>query len=144
MKTFITSIAAAIIFISNSAFANTEGKANRSTVAAINHSLDLYTDALTNGQVAGLDQLFSEQFQQRYSTKKAGHTFGKEQVLGFLKKQKNIRQDCETDYSIVDENKGVAIAKVTMKYATFSRVDYVTVAQSKDDYQITQVVTTFE
>ncbi len=144
MKTYIATLAAAIILLSNSAFAGTEPKSARSTVAAINNALDQYTAAVAFGKVDKLDNLFSDQFNQRYTNGKKTNTFSKQQILGFLKAHKNIQQQCETDYSIVDENKGVAVAKVVMDYETGKRVDYVTIALNENGYQITQVVTAFE
>jgi len=144
MKTFITTILAAFILTSSSAFATTAEKAKRSTVAAINRTLDLYTDAVSKGQVAAIDQLFSEQFHQRITGTKNTFVFNKEQLVGFLKKRKNIQEQCETNYSIVDENNGMAIAKVEMKYGTFSRVDYITISQNGKGYQISQIVSTFK
>jgi len=149
MKTFITIIATAIVLISNSTFATTsrdaaEGKTARSKVAAINNTLDQYTAALAKGQVGGIEKLFTDQFQQRYNTGKNANNFNKAQVVGFLKEHKNIQQECQTSYSIVDENKGAAIAKVEMKYETGTRVDYVTVTRDRDGYKISQVITNWE
>ena len=144
MKTFFATLAAAFILVSNSAFAAHEGASARSNVPAINITLNQYTAAVAHGKVDHLNKLFSEQFNQRYTNGKKNSTFSKEQMLGFLKAHKNIQQQCETDYSIVDENKGVAVAKVVMRYETGKRVDYVTVAQNENGYQITQVITAFE
>jgi len=145
MKTFVTSLVTAFIILSSSAFAASEGKTSRSNVVAINNALDQYTAAVSKGEVNQLDQLFSEQFHQRYSSKKNGNTFNKTQVVNFLKANKNIvQQQCKTDYSIVDEGKGFALAKVAMKYPNYSRVDYVTIVQNGNGYQISQVITTFE
>lgn len=144
MKTFIITTLAAFILTSASAFARSTGKANRSAVAAINHTLDLYTNAVSKGQVACIDQLFSEQFHQRYTGAKKSPVFNKPQLVGFLKNHKNVQEQCETSYSIVDESKGTAIAKVAMKYKDFTRIDYVTIAQNGDSYQISQIISTFE
>lgn len=144
MKTFITTLLVAFILTSTSAFAISTGKANRSTVAAINHTLDLYTNAVSKGQVGTIDQLFSEQFHHRYVGAKKSFVFNKQQLVSFLKNRKNVQEQCETSYSIVDENKGMAIAKVAMKYEDFTRVDYVTISQNGSGYQISQIVSTFE
>ncbi|MFC6100439.1 nuclear transport factor 2 family protein [Olivibacter domesticus] len=143
MKTFITTIVVAFMLTSGT-FATTIEKVKRSKIAAINLTLEQYTNAVSKGQVAGIDQLFCEQFHQRYTGKKKTFIFNKSELVGFLKGNKNFQQDCETDYSIVDENNGMAIAKVTMKYRNFSRVDYVTISQNGVGYQISQIVSTFE
>lgn len=144
MKTFIATITAAFLLASTCAFATTPETNKRSNVAAINQTLDLYANAVTKGQVNGIDQLFNEQFNQRYASKHKGNSFNKKQLLAFLKDHKNIQQNCETDYSIIEENEGFAIAKVVMKYKDFARIDYVTISQNKDTYQISQIVSTFE
>jgi|GEM_PF-1232252 len=145
MKTFITSVVAAFIILSSSAFTAREGKAARSNVVAINNVLDQYIAAVSKGQVSKVEQLFSEQFHQRYTNSKQNNTFSKSQVVSFLKANKNIEQQhCKTDYSIVDEGKGFAIAKVAMNYPSgYTRTDYVTVTQNNGIYQINQVITTF-
>ncbi|MEH6305484.1 nuclear transport factor 2 family protein [Olivibacter sp. CPCC 100613] len=144
MKTFITSLIVAILFTSTAAFATVPKSAKRSNVAAINYTLDRYTDALSKGQVADLDHLFSEQFNQRFVQREKGASFGKKQLVNFLKKHRNIQQNCETNYRILEETEGMAIAKVEMKYKDFSRIDYVTISHSNEGYQISQVVSTFE
>jgi hypothetical protein len=144
MKTFITIIVAAFMLTNNYASATAPETTKRSNVAAINFTLDLYANAVSKGQVDGIEQLFSEQFHQRYSSKKRSYIFNKAQLVGFLKSHRNLQQNCETDYSIIEESKGVAIAKVAMKYKTFCRVDYVTISLSSNGYQISQIVSTFE
>ncbi|MCL4640182.1 MAG: nuclear transport factor 2 family protein [Pseudosphingobacterium sp.] len=144
MKTFITSIIAAIVLTGTVAFSATPKPAKRSNIAAINQTLDRYSDAVTNGQLTNIEQLFSEQFHQRIVQRKKGNSFNKKQLVSFLKNQRNVQQNCKTDYSILEENDGVTIAKIEMKYKEFSRIDYVTISQTDQGYQISQVISTFE
>ncbi len=113
MKTIITTLFSAFIIFSSFTATKAEGKP--SNVAAVNNILEQYVATVSQGQANHLDQLFSDTFTQRINGSGKTSTFSKAQIIGLLKANKNIQQQCTTTYSIVDENNGCSIAKVEMK-----------------------------
>jgi hypothetical protein len=71
-------------------------------------------------------------------------THNKEQVIGFLKGQQNVKQDCSTTYTVMEQSGNYSLAKVEIKYRDFSKVDYVTLSKEGADWKINQVVTTYK
>lgn len=141
MKTFITSFFAAILIISASAFAKAETKASR--LATTTNSVDLYIESITKGNVESLNDLFSAQFRQNTNANGKVTTHTKEELVNFMKRQKNIKQNCSSSYTLIEQNATTAIAKVEMKYRDFTKVDYVTLGREGNDWKVNQVVTTY-
>ncbi len=142
MKTFITSIFAAFIIVSSFTVSKAEGRP--SDIAEVNHTLEQYVATVSQGQADHLDRLFSDAFVLRVNGNAKPTAYNKAQVIDLLKGNKNIKQQCSTTYSIVDENNGCSIAKVEMKYQNFTKVDYVTITKDAAGYQVSQVVTTYK
>jgi DNA-binding TFAR19-related protein (PDSD5 family) len=64
-------------------------------------------------------------------------------MLTEMKNSENVAQNCQTDYAIVEQNPSQAIVKVTLKYEAFSRINYVTMAQTNKGWKITNVSSVF-
>ncbi|SEM49556.1 Putative lumazine-binding [bacterium A37T11] len=142
MKMIVTPLFSAFIIFTSFTASKADGKP--SNVSAVNNTLAQYVATVTQGRADHLDQLFSDSFTQRINGSGKANTFNKSQTIGLLKANKNIQQQCTTTFSIVDENNGCSIAKVEMKYPSFTKVDYVTITKDEKGYQVSQVVTTFK
>jgi len=141
IKTLMTTFLAAIIFVSASAFAMAETKSSR--LATADNSVNLYIETITNGNVENINELFGSQFIQNTNTNGKVITHNKEQVIGFIKGQKNVKQDCSTTYTVMEQSGNYSLAKVEMKYPDFTKVDYVTLSKEGADWKVNQVVTTY-
>lgn len=138
MKRTITTIATAILMIvSFSSFA-TE-KLNPLKNVATAKILTTYLEATTLGSTDLNKFLFADDFEYRNSAN--GDFFNKKQYTAFLKANKGIQFDCETTYEILDQSGQACVAKATMKFNNFTRVDYITLGQSEDGWKISKVVT---
>ncbi|HWV74081.1 MAG TPA: nuclear transport factor 2 family protein [Pseudosphingobacterium sp.] len=141
MKTFLTTFLTAILFVSASAFAKAETKSTR--LASADSSVHLYIETITNGNVENIDELFSSQFIQNTNTNGNLTTHNKELLIGFIRGQKNVKQDCSTTYTLLEKGGDYSIAKVEMKYRDFTKVDYVTLTKEGADWKVNQVVTIY-
>lgn len=142
MKTLMTTFFAAIIFVSASAFAKAETKSSR--LATADNSVSLYIETITKGNVENMDALFGSQFIQNTNANGKVITHNKKQVIGFIKGQKNVKQDCSTTYTVMEQSGDYTLAKVEMKYSGFTKVDYVTLSKEGADWKINQIVTTYK
>lgn len=101
-----------------------------------------YVEAITSGHVKYNKHLFTTDFE--YSNANNGQTNNKTEYLNFLKKNKGLQYDCETTYEILDQTKAIALAKASMKFKNFTRVDYITMIQAEDGWKVNKVVTTYQ
>lgn len=112
--------------------------------AARQNTLNTYISALTSGSVAEVANLFDSNVKFNISGSKKEFSFGKKEMLAFMKKNEGVvQQDCSTSFEWVDSQSNVAVAKVTQKYPSFSRVNYVTLVESADGWKITHVQSMF-
>ena len=141
MKTLFKTILTFSFMIFACSFAN----ANPNTAAkkSMNYTLTKFIEGSTLGEIAGLPVLLDEGFKMDINCGSRTFSFNKKQVVDFMKKTKNIVQNCETNYKIVEENGDFTIAKVEMKYPNFTRVNYVTLVNHGFYWSITNVSTTY-
>lgn len=140
MKKTLKTIATALLMIlSISSFANPvlNPLKEKNTKAIV----FTYVDAITAGSDIYNKYLFSEDFE--YSNTANNQTFNKKQYLKFLKDTKGLQFNCETTYKILDESGKSCVAKAVMKFDHFTRVDYITMAQTTDGWKVNKVVTTY-
>ncbi|KKX46470.1 hypothetical protein L950_0231785, partial [Sphingobacterium sp. IITKGP-BTPF85] len=70
---------------------------------------------MTEGQSAGVEQLFTADFSQKVQASEV-KTNSRSEVISFLKKQKGEQLNCKTSTTIVQESADYMIAKVTMQF----------------------------
>ena len=63
--------------------------------------------------------------------------------LKFLKNTKGCKFDCHTKSQILDETGKSCVAKATMKFNHFTRVDYITLNKTIDGWKVSKVVSTY-
>jgi|SRR5690606_21846138 len=140
MKTTITTIAAAFIMMTSfNSFA--AEKANPLKDYNSTSIVTTYLDAATAGSIDFNKFLFAADFE--YHNTANNVCYDKKAYIGFLKKSKGLKFNCETTYEILDESGKACVAKATMKFPTFTRVDYMTLQHSNDGWKISKVVTTY-
>ncbi|GHE28828.1 nuclear transport factor 2 family protein [Sphingobacterium griseoflavum] len=140
MKKTLTTIAAAIIMISSfSSFA--AEKTNPLKNVESSKVINTYLEATTLGSVEQNKFLFADDFQ--YSNSANNDTFNKREYTAFLKAHKGVNFDCKTNYEILDQSGKACMAKATMVFENFTRVDYITLSQDQDGWKVSKVVTTY-
>lgn len=108
------------------------------------YAIRTYTDAVSHGKIAGLDNVFDDH--ATFSLIKGNKLVSnnKADMLSFFKENQNVTQDCTVDTSIVSSNEDMSIVKVEMHYTNFTRTNYVTVVNTGNGWKITNVHSVFE
>jgi len=144
VKTFA---AAALIAVSTFAMA-AEGPGAKATKANVNLStadfaLDHYVAVTTEGESAGVEQLFAEDFKQKIqATNAQNHSHN--EVVKSLKKQKGEKLNCTVTTDILEESADFMIAKVTLKFENFTKTDLVTLERIGSDWKVSKSINSYK
>lgn len=140
MKTTISTIATAcILMLSLNGFAVERSNPLKNLDAK--KIVMTYLDAAALGSADFTKYLFADDFE--YHNAASNVSYGKRQYMAFLKANKGLKYDCETTHEILDECGNACMAKVTMKFKNFTRVDYITLNRNEESWKVSKVVTTY-
>ncbi|WP_343565232.1 nuclear transport factor 2 family protein [Sphingobacterium sp.] len=144
VKTFA---AAALIAVSTFAMA-AEGPGSKSAKTNVNLStadfaLEHYVAVTTEGESAGVEQLFAADFNQKIQSSNA-QSHGREAVVKSLKKQKGEKLNCEVSTDILEESADYMVAKVTLKFENFSKVDLVTLVREGNNWKVSKSINSYK
>ena len=148
MKTLVkTFAAAALIAVSTFAMA-TEGPGAKATKANVNLStadlaLDHYVAVTTEGESAGVEQLFAEDFNQKIQASNA-QSNSRSAVVKLLKKQKGEKLNCTVSTDILEESADYMVAKVTLKFENFTKTDLVTLERVGNDWTVSKSINSYK
>ncbi|QQT31923.1 nuclear transport factor 2 family protein [Sphingobacterium multivorum] len=148
MKTLVkTFAAAALIAVSTLAMA-TEGPGAKATKANVNLStadlaLDHYVAVTTEGESAGVEELFAEDFNQKIQASNA-QSNSRSAVVKLLKKQKGEKLNCTVSTDILEESADYMVAKVTLKFENFTKTDLVTLERVGNDWTVSKSINSYK
>jgi len=148
MKTLVkTFAAAALIAVSTFAMA-AEGPGAKATKSNVNLStadlaLDHYVAVTTEGESAGVEQLFAEDFSQKIQATNA-QSNSRSAVVKLLKKQKGEKLNCTVSTDIIEESADYMVAKVTLKFENFSKTDLVTLERVGNDWKVSKSINSYK
>lgn len=140
MKTIQTLLAATFMVLSLNSFAIEDPKSQK---LGMDYALKTYIDAIASGKVKGFAEILDNDVKFTITRGEKIINYSKSEMLSSLKSSENISQNCQTNYAIVEQGPTQAIIKVTMKYDVFSRINYVTMAQTSKGWKITNVSSVF-
>lgn len=144
MKVFVKSFtAAALIALSSFAIA-IERPVLKPEKVSINLStadfaLQHYVAVTTAGGSAGLEQLFSQDFNQKIQASNL-HTYGRRAVIESLRKQRGEIMNCKTNIRIVEKSADYMTAKIVLKFDSFSMTDLVTLVYENGIWQVSKSI----
>lgn len=123
-------------------------KTSKSEKADVNFStadfaLEHYVAVTTEGESAGVEQLFAEDFKQKIQTSYS-QSHDREAVVKSLKKQKGEKLNCAVSTDILEESVDYMVAKVTLKFGNFTKTDLVTLVRDGDSWQISSSVNSYK
>ena len=118
-------------------------QANPKPTLAMDQVLTAYIDCTTQGNLENVHQVFSENFRHTINRNGKPFSINKKEMLDFLKETKNVQLNCKTSYSIVEESGDCVIAKVSMQYDLFTKVDLVTLCRGTNGWEVSQVISTY-
>ena len=144
VKTFV---AAALIAVSTFAMA-AEGPGSKSEKATINLStadfaLEHYIAVTTEGESAGVEQLFAADFNQKIQSSNA-QSHSREAVVKSLKKQKGERLNCAVSTDIIEESADYMVAKVSLKFESFTKTDLVTLVREGNNWKVSKSINSYK
>jgi len=144
VKTFA---AAALIAVSTFAMA-AEGPGAKATKANINLStadfaLEHYVAVTTEGESAGVEQLFAADFNQKIQASNA-QSNSRSEVVKSLKKQKGEKLNCTVSTDIIAESADYMVAKVTLKFENFTKTDLVTLERVGNDWKVSKSINSYK
>ena len=148
MKTLVkTFAAAALITISTFAMA-AEGPVSKSEKATVNLStadfaLNHYVAVTTEGESAGVEQLFAEDFNQKIKASNA-QSHSREAVIKSLKKQKGEKLNCVVNTDVIEESADYMIAKVTLKFENFTKTDLVILVREGNVWKVSKSINSYK
>ncbi|WP_293881623.1 nuclear transport factor 2 family protein [Sphingobacterium sp. UBA1498] len=148
MKTLIkTFTAAALIAVSTFAMA-AEGPGAKATKANVNLStadfaLEHYVAVTAEGESAGVEQLFSEDFNQKIQASNT-QSNSRSGVVKLMKKQKGEKLNCTVSTDILEESADFMIAKVTLKFENFTKTDLVTLERVGNDWKVSKSINSYK
>ncbi|MGE8428430.1 MAG: nuclear transport factor 2 family protein [Sphingobacterium sp.] len=148
MKTLVkTFAAAALIAVSTFAMA-AEGPGAKATKANVNLStadlaLDHYVAVTTEGESAGVEQLFAEDFNQKIQASNT-QSNSRSAVVKLLKKQKGEKLNCTVSTDIIEESADYMVAKVTLKFENFTKTDLVTLERVGNDWKVSKSINSYK
>lgn len=109
-----------------------------------NHAINTYIDAMTRGKLDGLNGVLDKTVEFSVLRGKTLISYNKKEMTDYLQTIKDIEQTCTTSTSVVESTDNVTIVKVDMKYSTFVRSNYVTLANTGNGWKVTNVYSTFK
>ncbi|MBB2951229.1 nuclear transport factor 2 family protein [Sphingobacterium sp. JUb56] len=144
-KTFA---AAALIAVSTFTMAAGKPEVANPKKAVVNLStadlaIDHYVAVMTEGQSAGVEQLFTTDFSQKVQAVE-DKTNSRSEVISFLKKQKGEQLNCKTSTTIVQESADYMIAKVTMQFEGFTKTDLLTLVNDEGNWKVSQSINSYK
>lgn len=140
MKTLKTITAALLMVLSVSAFANDDSKIEK---LKINYALKAYVDAVTHGKVEGLADVLDKDIKFTTTRGEQIINHNKVQMLNSLQHLQNVEQNCSTEFVIMESTPTQSVVKVTMKYDGFSKISYLSMANTNQGWKIVSVATSF-
>ena len=140
MKNLVKTFAiAGLLFASSvTAFAVDKDKDKLNT-AVVENVVDAYINSAFKGDVEHVEDLFGQNFTQKFNTEYNQAPLSRTNFIKQLKGQKGITFNCDSEYQLVEKEGKYSLAKVTMNFSNFKRTDYLTMIQDNEGWKITEV-----
>ncbi|WP_207426084.1 nuclear transport factor 2 family protein [Pedobacter sp. SYSU D00535] len=136
MKTLRTVLAAVLMVLSFSAFATDDSKNEK---LQLDHAVNTYIDAMVHGNIKGLYKVLDADVKFTLTVREKIRNYGRQAMMSHLKNIENVEQNCSTSVEVLDITPTQAVVKVRMEYSGFSRINFVTIANSSNGWKITNI-----
>ena len=121
-----------------------QAKNNDDNKLTPNYAINTYIDALTRGKMQGLSDVLDKTAEFSLLRGKTVISCDKKEMMDYFKTVQNVEQICTTSTSVIQHDDAITIVKIDMKYADFTRSNYVIVANTGNGWKITHVYSTFQ
>ncbi|PUV21823.1 hypothetical protein DCO56_26240, partial [Sphingobacterium athyrii] len=102
-------------------------------------ALEHYVAVTTEGESAGVEQLFAEDFNQKIQASNV-QSHSRSAVVKSLKKQKGEKLNCTVATDIIEESADFMVAKVTLRFEDFTKTDLVTLVREGNDWKVSKSI----
>jgi len=143
MKTLKT-IAVALILVVTFGAAKATPVASGNEMISLKHAITTYVNAMTHGQVNDLAIVVDQDAKFTMLRGNKMLSFNRADIVNSVKENEDVDQDCTTTSTVRESNSDLTVVKVDMKYAGFTRTNYVTLAYTVDGWKITNVYSVFK
>jgi len=147
MKTLVKTFAAAALIAVSTTFAMAaEGPGATKTninLSTADFALEHYVAVTTEGESAGVEQLFAADFNQKIQATNA-QSNSRSEVVKSLKKQKGEHLNCAVSTDILEESADYMVAKVTLKFENFTKTDLVTLERVGNDWKVSKSINSYK
>ena len=148
MKALVKTFAAAALIAVSTFTMAAEGPGSKSAKANVNLStadlaLEHYVAVTTEGESAGVEQLFAENFNQKVQLANA-KTNCRDEVVNYLKKQKGEKLNCAVSTENLEESADYMVAKVTLKFENFTKTDLITLERVGNDWKVSKSINSYK
>ncbi|MGE8377458.1 MAG: nuclear transport factor 2 family protein, partial [Sphingobacterium sp.] len=99
---------------------------------------------ITEGQSAGVEQVFAADFSQKVQSSSNGGTHSREEVVKYLKKQKGEKLNCTVTSDIIEESADFMVAKVTLAFEEFTKTDLVTLVREGNSWKVSKSINSYK
>jgi len=106
-------------------------------------ALEHYVAVTTEGESAGVEQLFAEDFSQKVQASNAT-TSNRDELVKLFKKQKGEKLNCTVKTDIIEESADYMVAKVTLKFEDFTKTDLVTLVREGNHWKVFSSVNSYK
>ncbi len=125
-----------------------EGPGSKSAKANVNLStadfaLEHYVAVTTEGESAGVERLFADDFSQKVQASNA-QTHSRSALIKSLKKQKGEKLNCTVTSDIIEESADYMVAKVTLKFENFTKTDLVTLVREGNSWKLSKSINSYK
>lgn len=100
--------------------------------------LDAYVRSVSAGESQLVEHLFRDDLEYYVNDRAERHS--KKEMVKFLKSMKGHTYDCETAYSVLDETTTNCLAKMTMRFQTFTRTDYIYLSSTDEGWKVCKIL----
>lgn len=141
MKNLILTITTSLFMLVSTYVSKAENNSSEihSPAATVNN----YLESTLKGNVDMLSYLYGNNFEYIVQANGKENKYSKKDYLNFLTKSKDLKYNCESSYTILDANDNYSIAKVSMKFDTFERIDYITLCREDNSWKVNKITTTY-
>lgn len=130
----------ALVALTTNSFARDKKIKNTNPITVI----DSYIQITTEGNTEGIQHLFSKDFKWTQSSNAKTKTYNKSDLITYLKSNKGLIQNCKTNYNIVEKNDNCVIARIEMKYDTFTKIECITLCNENQEWKINQIIESYK
>ncbi len=148
MNTLVKTFAAAALIVVSTYAMAAEGPEAKTAKANVNLStadfaLDHYVAVTTEGESAGVEQLFAEDFNQKIQASNA-QNHSRNAVVKLFKKQKGEKLNCAVSTDILEESADYMVDKVTLKFENFTKTDLLTLERVGNDWKVSKSINSYK